>query len=125
MAKLPPCEAIPFLRDDDVIFEFDFPEDVVKYKEKLTPLKSNLSYKQLFLEDLNVSYKNTNIDKLAIHKSSIRPSQACAVFIIRDWHRGIIIRQNTINLITVKLIDENVVKIIKRENIKYLMTMFK
>lgn len=121
----PSEEAIPFLEYDDAIFDFDFPEEVVKYKEIILPLKGDSEFKELISEDLNTSYKNTDISKLSIHVSSIRVTQACAVYVNTEWHRAIIQGKMKNEQIIVNLIDKNCIKIVERENIKYLMDMFK
>lgn len=118
-------DAVPFLEDDDIVFDLDFPENVIRYKETVVLLKQGLTDREIFLEDLNTTYKTCNIDNLKIHLSSIRKSQICAVFVDTMWHRAEIKSKIIEGKIMVKLIDENKVKLVKMENIRYLMRMFK
>lgn len=60
-----------------------------------------------------------------MHISSIRKKQACAVFKSTKWHRAIIKSEIKNGQIKVHLVDENSTKLVKGEDIKYFMEMFK
>lgn len=116
-------EPIPKLDDEDIIFMFDVPSEVV-YKEEIHKLEKTHKDYAYFMEDLNEVYNNLRNDEVKLHPSSFRVNQNCAVSIERTWYRATITRKPINGLVEVTLVDESKQGTVKKENIKYLMDTF-
>lgn len=118
-------EAIPlFFNDDDVIFTFDFPQEVVLFGQKINQMKISHEDYEYFMEDLNTNYKDMDMNKLKMHISSYKITQVCAALYENTWRRAIIKSKPARGFIKVLFIDEDKTAIIETNKVKYLMDTF-